>query len=103
MGVVTALTLANKNGGFYECGRFYNLAKKRQVARAFLELQEELSPLEPTIRKVAKKAKVGWDYAKKVVMELAVHSGFIGHLVDPAVIHHAKTSSQGRYRCRLMP
>jgi hypothetical protein len=70
MKVVTALTLTNQNGGFYECGRHYGLAKKREVALAFLQLREENATFCPPVVWVAKRAKVGWYYADLIIKEL---------------------------------
>jgi hypothetical protein len=59
MKVVDALTLTNQNGGFYECRRHYGLAKKREVALAYLQLQEENATFCPPVVWVAKRIKVG--------------------------------------------
>ena len=98
--IVNALVLTNLNGGFYECGRHYGLVKKREVALAFLELQE-LSPDPVSIGLLARQAKVGWHCAKLVEMELRANGGSIYNLVDPSITHHNKTTNDGNYRCRL--
>jgi hypothetical protein len=103
MGVINALTLTNQNGGFYECGRHYNLGKKREVALAFLQLKDELWPSYPTITDVAKQARVGWNYANRVVGELREKGESLAHLSDPAVTHYEKTSRDGVYHSFLTP
>jgi hypothetical protein len=60
MRVINTLMLTNQNGGFYECRRHYGLAKKCEVASAFLQLREENATLSPPpVVQVAKRAKVG--------------------------------------------
>jgi hypothetical protein len=103
MRVINALTLINQNGGFYECGRHYSLAKKREVALTFFLLREETESFYPTVRSVAKRAKVGWRYADSVIRELGDNGESIANLIDPAIIHHKKTTKDGEYRCFLSP
>jgi hypothetical protein len=64
------------------------LAKKREVALAFLELKDEHSPSYPSVCQVAQRAKVGWHYANLVVRELLDNGEYLGNLIDPAIIHH---------------
>jgi hypothetical protein len=40
MRVINTLTITNQNGGFYKWGNHYGLAKKCEVALAFLQLPE---------------------------------------------------------------
>jgi hypothetical protein len=103
MKVVNALTLTNHNGGFYNCGRHYGLAKKREVAFAFLQLQEEHAMLVPPIVWVTKRAKVGWHDADLVIKELRDSSKSLANLIEPAIIHNIKTTNDGKYRCFLLP
>jgi transposase len=103
MKVISALTLTNQNGGFYECGRHYGLAKKREVALAFFQLREENPPCDPSVQRVAERAKVGWHYADSVIKELRDNGESLANLIDPAIIHHQKTTNDGEYRCFLSP
>jgi len=98
--ILNAIVLTNENGGFYEVGRRYGIVKKREVALAFLRLQAT-SPDPVSIKLLARQAKVGWEYAKSVVLELIANGGSISNLVDPAITYHNKTTKDGNYRCRL--
>jgi hypothetical protein len=101
MKAVNALTLTNQNGGFYECGRHYGLAGKRQVALAYLQLREEKVTFCPPVVWAAKRAKVGWHYANSVIKELRDNGESLANLIDPAIIHHNRTINNGEYRCFL--
>jgi hypothetical protein len=103
MKVVDALALTNKISRIYKCGQHYGLAKKQEVALAFLQLQEEQVMLVPPIVWVAKRAKVGWHYADFLVMEELMNSDKSqANLIDPSLIHHIKTANNSKYRCFLL-
>jgi hypothetical protein len=71
--------LPNRNGGSYHPGQSYNLIRKREVGEAFLTLWEDNCPMQPSVLSVARKARVGWKYASKVIEELLE----TGDLLDP--------------------
>jgi hypothetical protein len=76
---IHGLILPNGNGGSYHPGQPYNLVRKREVGEAFLTLWADNYPMQPSIRSVAQEARVGWNYASKVIEELLD----TGDLVDP--------------------
>ena len=59
----------NKNGGLYERGKGYDLRRKQTVAVEYYQLRSEVGINGITINEVARRAQVGWKYAKKVVEE----------------------------------
>ena len=78
---LNGLAEANKNGGFYHPGREYDFSKKLHVWDCFVSLLFELHPRQPSIDKVAKTAKVSWDFAKKVMEEVKR----TGSISDPTI------------------
>ena len=62
-------TKFNKNGGAYRRGRRYDLLRKQSVAIEYLQLRDEVGDPDVKISEVAKRAQVGWKYARKVVTE----------------------------------
>jgi transposase len=76
------LTLINANGGFYHPGRMYDLRTKLEVGQVYVSLFAENYPTRPSIRAVAKEAKVERTYASKVVEEFVL----TGTLIDPETI-----------------
>jgi hypothetical protein len=103
MKAVNTQMLTNQNSGFYEHGRHYGLAKKREVALAYLQLPEENATFCPPVVWVAKKAKVGWHYANLVTKEPRDNGESLANLIDPAIIHHNRTTNDGEYHCFLLP
>jgi hypothetical protein len=75
---VDGLTLVNGNGGFCHPGRMRDLRTKMNVGQAHVSLFQENHPTRPSIRAVAKKAKVGKRHALKVIDELVL----TGTLID---------------------
>jgi hypothetical protein len=73
------------------------------VALAFLQLREENATFCPPVVWVAKRAKVGWHYAELVIKELMDNGESLANLIDPAIIHHNKTTNDRQYRCFLSP
>ena len=68
--VLSGLAEANTNGGYYHPGKEYDFSKKLHVWDCFISLLFQLHPQQPSIAKVAREAKVSWDFAKKVVEEV---------------------------------
>ena len=60
----------NSNGGIYRPGCTYPIEKKFDVAINYLELLKKGNGAKPTVDSVAKSSRVGWDFAKKVMMEV---------------------------------
>ena len=60
---------SNKNGGLYNRGKRYDLLRKQTVAVEYLQMRNEVGGDKIKIAEVARRAKVGWKYAKKVVLE----------------------------------
>ena len=79
---VEGLTSVNLNVGIYHPGRMYDFRTKMDVGRAYIALCQELHPIRPSIIDVARKAKVGWEYASRVVEELVR----TGTLIDPEIL-----------------
>jgi hypothetical protein len=86
------LTFRNMNGGTYVQGRMYSIEKKAEVKDAYIELIQELYPLKPTYHVIARRAKVGYNYARKVVREVNAHNGSI---VDPYLLREQHRLSIG--------
>ena len=84
------LTLVNSNGGFYHPGRLYDLRTKMHVGHAYVSLFQENYPIRPSIRAVAKKAKVDRAYASKVIDELVL----TGTLIDPDTIKQQRLAER---------
>jgi hypothetical protein len=76
---VHGLTLVNGNGGFCHPGCMCDLQTKMNVGQAHVSLFQENYPTRPSIRAVAKKAKVGKRHALKVIDELVL----TGTLIHP--------------------
>lgn len=92
---VPGLVHPNRNGGYYHPGCRYEFTKKMSVGSAYLELWQEFYPIEPSINAVAKRAKVGWNYADRVVTELQ-HTGT---LIDPLTYGDRTRFSLGVGEC----
>ena len=60
---------SNKNGGFYKQGRRYDLVRKKEVALEYLRLVNRRGTTRVCISEVAKRSKVSWKFASKVVKE----------------------------------
>jgi transposase len=87
---VPGLNLVNNNAGLYHPGRMYDFRIKMDVGRAYVALFQENYPTRPSILAVAKKAKVGWDYASKVVDELVL----TGTLIDPDIVQQQRVDER---------
>ena len=59
----------NQNGGLYQRGKRYDVLKKQNVALEYLQMRDEVGPSGVNISEIAKRSKVSWKYAKKVVRE----------------------------------
>ena len=62
-------------------GVAYDFGMKMRVASIYVESLMELYPREPTIKFVAEEAKVGWDFARRVISEIQD----TGTVIDPGV------------------
>jgi transposase len=87
----SGLVYVNDNGGYYQPGRMYQLPKKIKVAEIYLGLMEARYPLRVTVTEVALSARVGWDYARRVIHELEFH----GFIREPEMIRRAKNHVLG--------
>lgn len=76
----------NQNGGVFEQGRRYPLAKKVDVARTYLRLRMEGYPTPPHVSDVAKQSHVSRTYAQKVIDEIEI----LGAVQSPDKLHKAK-------------
>ena len=59
----------NQNGGLYKRGKRYDLIKKQTVAVEYLTMRVESENGRINISEIAKRARVSWKYAKKIVTE----------------------------------
>ena len=87
----TALQL-NKNGGVYHRGKAYTDDKKLQVALHYIELLEEEG--EVSSRRLAAVAKVGKNFANKIIQEVTSGVVVLGFMRPPKNIprgHGSKT------------
>ena len=66
----------NKNGGIFEQGKTYNIAKKILVKDAYLMAQSSTNEC-PNLSKIARQCKVGHKFVKKVEQELLCHGDII--------------------------
>lgn len=83
----------NENGGFYTPGRQYDLAKKLEVFQVYCSLIEDDFPERPSVRIVAKKARVGPTFAHNIIKEIDRYGG----VFDPMDIkEHQKSERLGR-------
>ena len=57
----------NQNGGLYKRGKRYDIIKKQTVAVEYLSMRVESGSEKVNITEIAKRARVSWKYAKKVV------------------------------------
>jgi hypothetical protein len=75
-------SLAQKNGygGFFQPGRKYELRDKLRVAEIVGDEEERYFPAPVNATRVARRAQVGWHFAKKVMDELELG----GVVLDPA-------------------
>jgi hypothetical protein len=69
------------------------------VTLAFLQIREENTTFCSPVVWVAKRAKVGWHYADLVIKELRDNGKPPANLIDPAIIHHNKTTNDGKCLC----
>ena len=67
----------NQNGGYYSPGKRYELGRKLEVFDACCFAAEDTFPLKPSARVVAKEARVGYSYARKVIAEIEEFGGVI--------------------------
>ena len=81
----------NEYGGFYDPGKYYNLARKLEVHEAFCLLADETYPERPTVRSVAEKSRVGPTYAHKIMKEIEAYGG----VVDPEDLRKNKNVERG--------
>ena len=81
----------NNNGGYYERGKQYSLAKKVAVAQELVRLSREKAPVQPTITELAAAAKVSWKYADQVYTEILTY----GWVVHPDDIRRNKRIARG--------
>jgi transposase len=88
---VSGLVWVNENGGFFQPGRMYQLPKKTEVARIYLDLLELRYPLRPTVNETAIYSKVSWGFANMVIVELKA----LGAVMDPEVIRKKKDNVVG--------
>ena len=79
--VLSGLAKANTNGGYYHPGKEYDFSRKLHVWDCFISLLFQLHPQQPSIAKVAREAKVSWDFAKKLVEEVKKN----GCIIDPTI------------------
>ena len=83
----------NENGGFYTPGRQYDLAKKLEVFQVYCNLVEEDFPERPSVRVVAKQARVGPTFAHQIIKEIDRYGG----VLDPMDLkEHQKNERLGR-------
>ena len=66
----------NTNGGCYKNGSEYDTVKKVEVEVAYWKLREELCRI-PTCRILAKEARVGRTFARKVIKEIGDGGGIV--------------------------
>jgi hypothetical protein len=82
----------NRNGGYFQPGRMYQIAVKMKVAEIYLGLLETRPDWSPiTVSEVAYMARVGWDYARMVIDELQM----LGFIRDPEDKRRAKNNVLG--------
>jgi hypothetical protein len=89
---IPTLTSKNVNGGTYVKGRMYTLERKTEVQDAYLELIQEMYPLRPTYHAIARRARVGYKYARQVAREVDAKNGSI---TDPDLIREQIRLSNG--------
>jgi hypothetical protein len=65
---VSGLVWVNKYGGFFQPGRMYQLPKKTEVARIYLDLLELGYPLCPMVHETAIYSKVRWGFGKMLII-----------------------------------
>jgi hypothetical protein len=92
---IPTLTSKNVNGGTYVKGRMYTLERKTEVQDAYLELLQEMYPLRPTYHAIARRARVGYKYARQVAREVDAKNGSI---TDPDLIREQIRLSNGPTR-----
>ena len=80
----------NKNGGIYRRGRRYDQPRKEAVALEYYKLAKEIGDRKVKISEVARRAKVGWSYAKMVVDEFRETA----ELEDPSTTHKKQLESR---------
>ena len=77
-----AIVVTNNNGGLFVKGKRYSHAKKLEVAKKFLKLFVRNLENPPTVKAVAKSAKVSAFFARKIKNEIKI----LGDIVDPSII-----------------
>lgn len=89
------IVVTNNNGGLYVKGRWYSHTQKIEVANKFLKMfVEDVKNNVPTVKTVAKSAKVSPFFARKVMNEIKE----IGDILDPLIIkitQQANNNSSG--------
>ena len=83
----------NENGGFYTPGKNYDLTKKLEVYQCYCEMIIESFPERPSVRELAKVARVGPTFAHQIIKEVDQYGG----VLDPKDIRqHIKDEKSGR-------
>lgn len=83
----------NENGRFYTPGRQYDLAKKLEVFQVYCTLVQEDFPERPSVRVVAKQARVGPTFAHNIIKEIDRYGG----VIDPLDLkEHQRNERLGR-------
>jgi len=77
-----AIVVTNNNGGLFVKGKRYSHVKKLEVANKFFELFVSNLENPPTVKAVAKSAKVSAFFARKIMNEIKI----LGDIVDPSII-----------------
>ncbi len=88
------------SAGHTHSGRHYGLAKKREVALAFMQLWEENATFCPPVVWVAKRAKVGWHYSDLVIKELRDNGESLANLIKQEIIRHKTAASTAASFCQ---
>jgi hypothetical protein len=68
------MVLFNKNGGLYRPGKTYDIEKNIFVGMTYMQMLDEDLPAgqNPTAAALARRMKVSWDYASKIVTEIQI-------------------------------
>jgi transposase len=85
--------LFNKNGGLYRPGKTYDIEKKVFVGMTYMQMLEEDLPAGegPTAAALARRTKVSWDYASKIVTEIEIR----GTIIPPDMSRKDKHIKRG--------
>jgi hypothetical protein len=88
---IRGLVWVNVNGGYFQPGRMFQLPRKTEVAKIYLDLMEARYPCRPTVNETAVNSRVSWGFANMVINELRA----LGAVEDPEVLRRKKDNVVG--------